>query len=43
MHPMTIFGIVGLICALIIIPLKETHNHPLCDFIEEEQYKSVVE
>ena len=35
-HPMTVFGVIGLIIALIILPLKETHNQPLGDVIEEE-------
>ncbi|CAK93551.1 unnamed protein product (macronuclear) [Paramecium tetraurelia] len=36
-HPMVVFGIIGMLCGLLLLPLKETLNQGLIENIEEEE------
>ncbi|CAD8104271.1 unnamed protein product [Paramecium sonneborni] len=36
-HPMVVFGLIGMLCGFLLIPLKETLNQGLIENIEEEE------
>ncbi|CAD8190555.1 unnamed protein product [Paramecium octaurelia] len=36
-HPMVVFGLIGMLCGLLLLPLKETLNQGLIENIEEEE------
>ncbi|CAD8090428.1 unnamed protein product [Paramecium primaurelia] len=36
-HPMVVFGIIGMLCGFLLLPLKETLNQGLIENIEEEE------